>query len=54
MKSPKEKIQLLALREAVDDPMEDAEDLKEAGKALDAMFVCPKCGHEGPKSEFEE
>lgn len=54
MKSPKEKIQMLALREAADDPSVGLdEDLEEKGETLTKTLACPKCGYEGQEVEFE-
>ena len=51
MKSAKEKIQLLGLKEAIDDPM--ADDMREKGETLIKTCECPKCGYEGQEVEFE-
>lgn len=51
MKSTKQKIEMLALKEAVDDPLEDS--LEEDGEKVSKILQCPKCGHEGSPQEFE-
>lgn len=50
MKSSKEKMELLALKEAVDEPMEYDMEKDTQPK----MYVCPKCKHKGTRAEFED
>jgi hypothetical protein len=49
MKSPRERIQLMALKEAADETAMP----EMPTKIEEEMCSCPKCGYEGPELEFK-